>query len=139
MRIAVANSAVEITNCFPVMRELRPHLTPAEFTERVRRQSQQSYRLGYLEDNGIKAVAGFRLLETLAWGRILYVDDLVTVGSERGKGYGATLLEWLLEYAKTHACGQLHLDSGVQRFSAHRFYFRQRLEITSYHFAVTLR
>ncbi|WP_339378726.1 GNAT family N-acetyltransferase [Calothrix sp. NIES-2100] len=57
---------------------------------------------------------------------------------ERSQGYGTNLLNWLLDYAKAHACQQLHLDSGVQRFAAHRFYFKQRLEIRAYHFAIDL-
>jgi hypothetical protein len=31
------------------------------------------------------------------------------------------------------------LDSGVQRFGAHRFYLRRRMDITSHHFALDLR
>jgi hypothetical protein len=31
------------------------------------------------------------------------------------------------------------LDSGVQRFGAHRFYLRRRMNITSHHFAIDLR
>ena len=45
------------------------------------------------------------------------------------------LLDWLAEEAKEHGCGQLHLDSGVQRRDAHRFYFREGMGITSFHFA----
>jgi len=33
---------------------------------------------------------------------------------------------------------QLHLDSGVQRFSAHRFYLSKRMEISSHHFSLKL-
>jgi hypothetical protein len=43
----------------------------------------------------------------------------------------------LLDEAAREGCGELHLDSGVgpDREDAHRFYFRHRLRITSYHFA----
>ena len=41
-----AESPAEILACYPVMRELRPHLaTPEEFLERVQRQAEQGYRL----------------------------------------------------------------------------------------------
>jgi hypothetical protein len=33
----------------------------------------------------------------------------------------------------------LHLDSGVQRFAAHRFYLARRMDITCHHFALKLR
>jgi len=46
-------------------------------------------------------------------------------------------MAWLVEEARGQGCGQLHLDSGVgsERADAHRFYFRHRLRIRSYHFA----
>ena len=60
------------------------------------------------------AVAGFRVGENLAWGRFLYVDDLVTLSAHRSKGYGSKLLTWLKAFAVREGCMQLHLDSGIQ-------------------------
>ncbi|BAY93623.1 MULTISPECIES: GNAT family N-acetyltransferase [unclassified Tolypothrix] len=137
--IALAQSDAEIERCFAIMQALRPHLIASDFVTRIRRQQQQGYRLAYLEDEGtVRAVAGFRISESLSWGKFLYVDDLVTQEGDRSQGYGSHLLNWLLDYAKSHACEQLHLDSGVQRFAAHRFYFQQRLEIRAFHFAINL-
>ncbi|OUL23730.1 GNAT family N-acetyltransferase [Nostoc sp. RF31YmG] len=137
--ITLAKSDAEIERCFAIIQALRPHLIASEFVSRIKRQEQQGYRLAYLEDEAsIKAVAGFRIAESLSWGKFLYVDDLVTQESDRSQGYGTNLLNWLLDYAKANACEQLHLDSGVQRFAAHRFYFKQRLEIRAYHFAINL-
>ncbi|RUR76713.1 GNAT family N-acetyltransferase [Chlorogloeopsis fritschii PCC 9212] len=139
INIALAKSDAEIELCFPVIQMLRPHLNPSNFVSRIRRQEQQGYQLVYLEvGESIKAVTGFRISESLAWGKFLYVDDLVTNESDRSQGYGSALFNWLLDYAKSQACEQLHLDSGVQRFAAHRFYFQQRLEISSFHFSIHL-
>jgi GNAT superfamily N-acetyltransferase len=137
-QISIATSMQEISDCFPVMSELRPHLSLAEFISQVRRQQEQCYyHLVYLQaDESIEAVAGFRLSESLAWGKFLYVDDLVTRSDRRSNGYGSILFNWLLEYAQTNGCQQLTLDSGVQRFAAHRFYLQHRMEITSHHFTL---
>lgn len=138
--ITLAKSDLEIDRCFPVIQELRPQLVQAEFVSQVRRQEEQyGYQLAYLEDNGcIRTIAGFRTSECLAWGRFLYVDDLITQASDRSKGYGEIMFDWLVEQAKSHSCDQLHLDSGVQRFRAHRFYLQKRMEITSHHFSSKL-
>lgn len=137
--IALAVADLEIDRCFPVMAELRPHLVASEFIRQVRRQQQNGYQLVYLDDRElIRAVAGFRLSECLAHGKFLYIDDLVTRSDDRSHGYGEALFHWLITYAKAHKCEQLSLDSGVQRFAAHRFYLRQRMEITSHHFALKL-
>jgi GNAT superfamily N-acetyltransferase len=139
MSIQIAQSDREINSCFPVMQQLRPHLDPEKFVAQVRRQQQSGYQLAFLSQSvEIKAVAGFRLSECLAYGKFLYVDDLITQESDRSQGCGEDLLQWLINYAKEQNCQEFHLDSGVQRFAAHRFYFRQRLEIKSYHFSLTL-
>ena len=84
------------------------------------------------------AVAGYRFLESLFSGKNLYVDDLVTRERDRSKGFGAHLLDWLIEQAREHGCESLELDSGVQRFDAHRFYFSKRMSISSYHFRIKI-
>jgi len=41
-----------------------------------------------------------------------------------------------MKHAHERGCGQVHLDSGVQRFAAHRFYLRNGFDIASHHFSV---
>ena len=139
VRIALAAGDEEIQDCFAVMSELRPHVPAEEFLPRVRRQMEfAGYRLAYLADGEVKAVAGFRISECLAWGRFMYVDDLVSKGGERSQGYGGQLFDWLVEYARGEGCDQFHLDSGVQRFAAHRFYLAKRMSIEAHHFGLKL-
>ncbi len=144
-KIMLAQADDEMQRCYPVMAELRPHVTPDEFVSRVKRQAEiAGYKLAYLTDGDVtdgdvKAVAGFRSSECLAWGKFLYVDDLVAKGDARSKGYGGALLDWLVEYAKAEGCEQFHLDSGVQRFAAHRFYLTKRMIIDCHHFALKLK
>jgi GNAT superfamily N-acetyltransferase len=66
------------------------------------------------------------------------VDDLVTHDADCSRGFGAALFDWLVDYAKTNGCGHLTLDSGVQRFAAHRFYLNRGMDITSHHFQLKL-
>ena len=139
VRIALAVGDEEIQSCYAVMSELRPHVTAEEFLPRVRRQLETAgYKLAYLSDGEVKAVAGFRISECLAWGRFMYVDDLVSKEGERSKGYGGQLFDWLVEYARADGCEQFHLDSGVQRFAAHRFYLAKRMSIEAHHFGLKL-
>jgi GNAT superfamily N-acetyltransferase len=117
------------------MKELRPHIVENQFLSRIRSQESAGYRLAYIQEaNGVVAVAGFRIGENLAWGRFLYVDDLVTLPGQRSKGHGAKLLSWLKEQAAKEGCEQLHLDSGIQRKEAHRFYEREGMTMASFHF-----
>ena len=137
--IALAESDTDILRCFPVMLQLRPHLVEAEFVARVRGMQAQGFRLARLEEDGaVRAVAGYRYHEKLFSGSTLYVDDLVSDPAQRSRGHGARLLAWLIAEARKNRCDLFELDSGVQRFDAHRFYFRERMKISSYHFTLPL-
>ena len=117
------------------MKELRTHLRESELVETVRRFEKIGFRLAFVSfGRDVKSVAGFRITENLDNGRFMYVDDIVTNSDERSKGYGQQLFDWLQEYAAREGCAALTLDSGVQRFDAHRFYLRNRMRISSHHF-----
>jgi len=130
-----AQTDAEIEACYPVLAQLRPHVPPEGFVALVRRLTEGGYRVAFAADQGaVRAVAGYRYLDQLVRGRVLYVDDLVTEQGMRSRGYGEALLTWLYELARTTGCTALELDSGVHREAAHRFYFRQRMTISAFHF-----
>jgi len=130
--ISLTHSDDDIRKCFAVMSELRTEIRETDFVETVRRLEREGFRIAFLEEGGdVKAVAGFRIMENLDNGRFLYVDDLVTKSSERSKRYGQGLFDWLLAYGTSQECKALSLDSGVQRFDAHRFYLRNKMRIAS--------
>jgi GNAT superfamily N-acetyltransferase len=139
--IKLATSVVEIEQCFPVISQLRPHLVADNFAQQVQTQRSAGYHLAYIyddQDDQVLGVAGFNITTNLAWGKYFYVADLVVDEKVRSQGYGEMLFTWLIKYAQDHNCQQLHLDSGVQRFAAHRFYLRHKMNISSHHFALQL-
>jgi GNAT superfamily N-acetyltransferase len=139
-QIRVAETDEELVACYPVVHELRGHLDRDEFLMRARLQRSEGWKLAYLVDEGaVRAAAGYRLVHNLFSGRVLYVDDLVTSAVHRSRGHGAALLGWLVAHARELDCDTLELDSGVQRFDAHRFYLTQRMHISSHHFRMLLR
>lgn len=138
-RIGLADAPEKVGRCSSVMRELRPHIKAIDFAARVLQQQTEGYQLAFLESDGaVRSVAGFRIFNLLFSGRTLYIDDLVTHDSDRSRGFGAALFDWLVAYAKEQGCEHLTLDSGVQRFAAHRFYLKRGMDITSHHFDLKL-
>ena len=129
----------EVASTFLVMRQLRSHLGEGGYVERIRAMRQEGYRLAAVVEEGqVRCVAGFRVQDYLYCGKHLYVDDLVTDEGSRSKSYGKLMLDWLVGKAKRSGCEQFHLDSGVQRYDTHRFYFREGMKISAYHFSKTL-
>lgn len=128
-------SEADVASTFPVMRRLRAHLEEDGYLETVERMRRSGYRLtAVVDEDRVRCVAGFRVQENLYGGRHLYVDDLITDGDTRSQGHGRQMLDWLVVEARRNGCGQFHLDSGVQRSDTHRFYFREGLTISAYHF-----
>lgn len=127
----------------PALRELRPHLPEDDeaVVARIDRlQRGQGYRLlAVLPEGGgpALAVAGIRQLSNLAWGDVLYVDDLVTREAARGRGLAAALLIAIDDEAHRLRLRAVHLDSGhgVDRADAHRTYLRHGYRISSHHFS----
>ncbi len=125
---------------FPAIAELRTHITALEEFVRLVDEDQrpEGYRLvGAFEDGDedAVAVAGFRTGTGLSWGRYLYVDDFVTRETHRRQGHAGALMDWLADEARRLGCSQLHLDSGSQRYDAHRLYLQHGFVIPGFHFA----
>src|SRR5687767_11114792 len=124
----------------PVLRELRPDLTAQSFHDIYAEGYPQGYRFTAAFDDEGRCVglAGWRIIATTVAGRKLYIDDLVTTESARGLGVGKALLGQLTERARAAGCTILDLDSGTFRKEAHRFYMRERLTISAFHFQLPL-
>ncbi len=141
LTISMADRDEEVAECFEVMRGLREHLaSPQELAARVADQSRRgNYRIIRARRAGrVVGCAGFRRLDTLFAGRMIYVDDLATLEGERSQGVGRALLQALVGLARSEGRTSIHLDSGVQRHAAHRFYLREGFEIRSHHFVLPL-
>lgn len=141
IEIKMATTAEQIQSCYLVMHQLRPHLTEkSAFIQQVQRQLKEGYYLAYIETNEeIQALAGFRILEFLAWGKVLYIDDLITNSEKRKNGHGGKLLKWIIERAQKENCDQVHLDSGPHRHDAHRLYLNHGFKIIGHHFALNFK
>lgn len=139
--IKIASTEKDILKCFEVLHELRPHLTTENISSRITGFMSRGYHLVYIEKDGNAVCAsGYRFTEHLHWGKSIYIDDLSTLPSARGKGYAGELLQYIFEVARKNQCDQVHLDSGCgeHRYDAHRLYLKTGFNITSFHFAYQL-
>jgi GNAT superfamily N-acetyltransferase len=137
--IAIATTPAQIAACFPVMSQLRPKIPREDFVERVQELAGATgLTLAFLEDGGVKAVAGYRISDWLAGGRYLEIEDLVTVDGERSKGYGGLLFDWIAALAAREGCRQVRLVSNVRRVDAHRFYLRKGMTQEAYYFSMNV-
>jgi GNAT superfamily N-acetyltransferase len=123
------------------MCQLRPHISQNEYLFQVKQLvAEVGYRLAALtREKQVVCVAGFRFCRSLGWGKYLYVDDLVTDADFRSTGAGEAMFGWLAKLAENAGCGELRLDSAVERHGAHRFYLRERMNIACFNFRLKLK
>lgn len=130
----------DILRAWPAVYALRPHLQHDHFLTQVRAQmDQDGYRMIGLvvEEDGIEVIAafsGFRDMYKLSSGPGIYIDDLSTLPTYRGKGYGGALLDHIHALAKAEGKTNVQLDSGHHRKDAHRLYLNKRYTISAHHF-----
>jgi GNAT superfamily N-acetyltransferase len=136
--VKYARSSKEIEDCWEVVEALRPHLQRQEFVGQVQQMMEEGYQMIYIsEDAKPVAFAGFRNMQMLYCGNIIYIDDLSTLPAYRAKGYAGRLLDYIQNLARETGKSAVHLDSGYQRNNAHRLYLNKGYIMSAHHFANT--
>ena len=122
MEVRELRSDHDIVAAFPLMATLRDRIKHDTFLAEVRRQQCEGYRLlGGFEGDRLLVLAGVRRSHTLSRGEHLFIDDLVTAESLRGRGFGRVMMRLLAKQAAAEGISRLYLDS---RSSARGFYER---------------
>ena len=138
MEVQLVNSELELELVGRILLQLRPQFDLSSLISQIKEQQKGGYQIAYVKsENKVLCVAGFVVGKKLAWGKHIYIDDLVTDEEHRSTGAGSFLISWFKDYAKEIGCKQIHLDSRIQNFPAHRFYLRERFNIASHHFSIT--
>ena len=120
-----------------VHRQLRPHL--GDYLARMKEVLGAGAQMAVATEGGeVRGITVFRILEKTHSGRELYCDDLVTDEKRRSTGVGRALMAYMEKVARDRKCDVLALDSGTHRQQAHKFYFREQLTVTAFHFSKKL-
>lgn len=139
IEIRTAKNRDDIALCYAILAQLRPHLKKVDFVTTIERLSESTgFKLAYLMGGDAKAVAGFRVSEWLHSGKYLEIEDFITNSTDRSKGYGHKLVDWLVAQARIEGCSKLRLVSGVKRIDAHRFYARHGMVHEAQYFSLNL-
>lgn len=125
-RIFSVEDDSDLDRCFPIIRELRPHLELDEYKEIFRNaHASDGYQIIALEVQGqIIAAMGCRFLSDFVRGKHLYIDDLIASESVRSQGLGAELLKHAEVIALMSDCKTLRLCTGIENERGVQFYER---------------
>jgi len=140
-RVHELKTEEEWVDAFPVMNQLRTHLSADSYLDYLREMTPEGYRLFALSaDDEIVSLAGVRIHTNMSYGRHVWVDELVTDADHRSEGHGVELLSFVEDWAEEENCELVALSSGLQRADAHRFYEeRVGMERASYVYKLPLK
>jgi GNAT superfamily N-acetyltransferase len=134
---AITKADIEI--CKEAILEFRGNLDPSTVVDQVFQMiSHEGFELVFIPGQDNKQAAafmGYRKLNLLRTGPMIYVDDLFTFDQFRGRGYAGALLDYVAGQAAEEGIKTIHLDSGYALHTAHRLYLNKGYYLACNHFA----
>lgn len=140
-QVKIIKTDAEIQQCWDVAFLLRPHLDKNKWSSTISEMMQnEKYSIaGIIADDQVVAFAGYRVMTSLHSGNIIYIDDLSTLESYRGKGLASQLLAHIRAIAiSTHMDG-VELDTGFDNNTAQKLYLKNGFQFSAVHLSSSLK
>ncbi|HTE28428.1 GNAT family N-acetyltransferase [Flavitalea sp.] len=102
-------------------------------------QNEKYAIAGIMDNNKFVAFAGYRIMTSLHSGNIIYIDDLCTLESYRGKGLATELLEHVKAVALSNNMDAVILDTDFNNNTAQKLYLKSGLKLSALHLTYNLR
>ncbi|WP_298902317.1 GNAT family N-acetyltransferase [uncultured Psychroserpens sp.] len=126
----------QINEVIPLVQELSAHkVSEAILKERFAEMVTQNYECAVIYDNDkLIGVSGLWFCTRHYAGKTVEIDHVYIESVYRGKGLGKQFLNWIYDYVKTKGCTTVELNTYVQNYPSHKFYYNEGFEILGYHF-----
>jgi len=140
-QVKTIETDLEIQQCRDVIFLLRPHLDKNKWVSMILEMMQnEKYCIAGVMDNGkVAAFAGYRIMTSLHSGNIIYIDDLCTLESYRGKGLASQLLNHVKAIAVSKNKDMVVLDTGFNNNTAQKLYLQNGFQLAALHLSCDLR
>ncbi|MGB1210324.1 MAG: GNAT family N-acetyltransferase [Lacinutrix venerupis] len=130
----------DINSIIPLIQKLTNNAnSDAILKERFAIIVEENYECaGVFENEKLIGVCGMWFQTRHYAGKSMEVDHVYIDEEYRGKGLGKRFFNWLYDYAKSKGCVISELNTYVQNYPSHKFYYNEGYEIFGYHFYKTL-
>lgn len=106
-------------------------LLKSRFAEMI----HQNYECAIMEDgNKIIGVAGLWFCTRHYAGKSVELDHVYISEDYRNLGLGKKFMNWINDYCQSQGCKSLELNTYVNNYPSHKFYYNEGMEIWGYHF-----
>lgn len=126
----------QILDVIPLMMEYKKGKVAQEtLEERFLEMVEQNYECAAMyEAEKLIGIAGMWFMTRHYSGRSIEPDHVYIADGYRGRGLGKQFFDWMHDYAKCKGCNSSELNTYVQNYPSHKFYYNEGYEIYGYHF-----
>ncbi|REG90034.1 GNAT family N-acetyltransferase [Winogradskyella sediminis] len=120
----------------PLVYELNDaKVSKALLRSRFKDMQHQNYKCaGIFIDNELVGITGLWFSTRHYIGKSVELDHVYIVPEHRGNGLGKRFMAWIYKYAKECGCDSVELNTYVQNYPSHKFYYNEGFQILGYHF-----
>ncbi|MFT5846046.1 MAG: GNAT superfamily N-acetyltransferase [Psychroserpens sp.] len=125
-----------INEIVPLMQELTSFkVSEALLKERFAEMITQNYECAVIFDGDhLIGLSGMWFSTRHYAGKTVEIDHVYIADAYRNQGLGKEFLSWIYEYANDKGCNTAELNTYVQNYPSHKFYYNEGFEILGYHF-----
>lgn len=130
----------EITSIIPLVQELSDHkvsdtILKVRFLEMV----EQNYECAVVyHEEKLIGVTGLWYCTRHYSGKSVELDHVIIDKRHRNKGLGKDFMDWIENYVRAKGFEAIELNTYVQNYPSHKFYYNLGFEILGYHFVKKL-
>ncbi|WCO01057.1 GNAT family N-acetyltransferase [Psychroserpens ponticola] len=126
----------QINDIIPLVQQLTSHKCSDDILkERFAVMVTENYECAVIFDRQkLIGVSGLWYCTRHYAGKSVELDHVFISEDYRNKGLGKQFLEWIYNHVKTKGVKAAELNTYVQNYSSHKFYYNEGFEILGYHF-----
>ena len=132
-RILTAN---ELPKIIPMLQELGAYKVPVDLLEsRLNEMQSQHYKcMGVFVNNTLVGMSGLWFQTRHYAGKSMEIDHVFIGPEYRNKGLGSKFMLHLESFAKQEGCTAIELNSYVENFPSHKFYYHHGFIARGFHY-----
>ncbi len=125
-----------INSIIPLVQKLNDNKqSEAILKQRFAEMVTQNYECaGIFDGEKLIGISGMWFCTRHYSGKSIEVDHVYIDESYREKGLGKQFFKWIYDYAKQRGYKSVELNTYVQNYPSHKFYYNEGFEILGYHF-----
>lgn len=102
---------------------------------RFEEMKHQNYECAVIfDEEELVGVTGLWFCTRHYIGKSVELDHVYIKPECRGKGLGKRFMDWICNYVKNKGYKSMELNTYVQNYPSHKFYYNEGYEILGYHF-----